>query len=157
MAPLVRPERRVLALNAIHFAARTVNRKVELDAMCVGFRLRAFTHVQKDAHLDRQAGLFEKLTAKALDDRLVLRFQSTTGRNPHLRARFGHFLERQQYPILLIEEDAGRANSMLHPASAPRPYKRHVRPRLRFPAFTFKPRFVGTINSVNTLRPVNSW
>ncbi len=113
VAPLVRPERRVLALNVIHFAARTVNRKVELDAMRVGFRLRAFTDVQKGAHLDRQAGFFEKLTPKALDYRRVVRFQSTTGWNPHLRARFGHFLKREQYPPLLIDENACRTNSML--------------------------------------------
>jgi hypothetical protein len=41
------------------------------------------------------------------------RFQTTTGRNPHLRARFGHFFKRQQYPTLLIDENACRADSML--------------------------------------------
>src|SRR5262245_13202976 len=90
-----------------------MNGKVELDAMCVDFRLRAFTHVQKRANVDRQAGLFEKLAPKALDDRRVVRFQSATGGNPHLRARFGHILKRQQYPTLLIDENACRTNSML--------------------------------------------
>src|SRR5262245_66571380 len=93
----------------MRFAARTVNRKVELNAMRVGIRLRAFTNVQKSAYLNRQAGLFEKLTAKTLDGRRVVRFESTTRWNPHLHARFGHFFKRQQNPTLPVDEDASRA------------------------------------------------